>query len=315
MTDMTDISKATCLLCEGRSYGNLQPTGKKPHDRNEAQIVVCKLCGHIQMWPLLPPEEESLNYDNDQRVRLGIANIARGSDFEAMRIKFAEWTREHVDMYFDVLQRYDNVLEIGAGYGFFMEALNACPERNFSIEGVEIGRFRLDHFCGGVVHNVNVLTDDIPAALNNKFDCIICMHVLEHIGHPVQFLRKIKLFLKPGGSVIFEVPNINCFLGELSAKYKDFMYIYEHCSYFFADTLRLVFEKAGYCVESVSTREIYSIENHCRWVRDGVPFTKFNQMFMPDERLEWINRLYKDEIGRQGKGFALIVQANAGQIK
>ena len=87
------------------------------------------------------------------------------------------------------------------------------------------------------------------------------------------------------------------------------MYLYEHCSYFSEDTLRLAFEKAGYGVENISTHEIYSIENHCRWVREGVPFTKYNQMFMPDERLEWINRIYKAEIGKQGKGFALTVKA------
>jgi len=263
------------------------------------------------MWPLLSLEEEKLNYDNDQRVRFGLAKSDGSSDFERMRIKFSEWTKEHVGIYFDMLQEYDNVLEIGAGYGFFIEALKARSERNFSIEGLEIGRFRLDHFVGAAVHNVNVLTDDLPAELANKFDCVIGLHVLEHIALPVRFLERIKLFLQPGGRVLFEVPNINCFLGELCAAYKDFMYIYEHCSYFSVDTLRLVFEKAGYCVESVSTREIYSIENHCRWIREGIPFTKFNQMFMPDERLEWVNRLYKYEIGRQGKGFALIVQAKA----
>jgi len=291
--------------------GGVTPTGKKPRDRKEADIVICKECGHIQMWPLLSPEEEKEEYDNDSSVRFGKVKIADGSDFETMRVKFAEWTKEHVNIYFDMLQEHENVLEIGAGYGFFMEALNARPERKFNIEGIEIGKFRLDNFVGGIAHNINVLTDLIPHELQQKYDCIICMHVLEHIGKPVLFLDKIKAFLKPGGSVIFEVPNINCFLGEISAEYKDFMYLYEHCSYFSADTLRLVFEKAGYGIKNISTHEIYSIENHCRWVREGVPFTKYNQMFLPDERLEWINRIYKTEIGRQGKGFALTVQATA----
>ena len=301
---MTDLSSAACLLC---GVEQLTLTGKKPRDRECANIVVCGKCGHIQMWPLLTSQEDKEEYDNDVTVRFG--KFAGGADFEDMRVRFSEWTLEHVNMYFNTLQNYKSVLEIGAGYGFFMEALNAHPERRFSIEGIEIGKFRLDNFVGGTVHDINVITDDIPTELQHNYDCIICMHVLEHISQPVLFLEKIKAFLRPGGSVIFEVPNIYCFLGEISAEYKEFIYMYEHCSYFSDYTLRLAFEKAGYYVYNFATYELYSIENHCRWVREGVPFTKYNQMYMPDERLEWINRLYKDEIGKSGKGCALVIQA------
>ena len=303
--NMSNLPNAVCLIC----VGGVTLTGNKPRDRQEADIVVCNQCGHIQMFPLLTPEEEKEEYDNDTSVRFG--GITDGSDFEAMRVRYSEWTKQHADIYFDILQNYENILEIGSGYGFFMEALNARSDRRFDIEGIEIGQFRLDNFVGGTaVHNINVLTDDIPHELQHKYDCIICMHVLEHISQPVLFLERIKALLKPGGNVIFEVPNINCLLGEISAEYKNFMYLYGHCSYFFEGTLRLVFEKAGYNVKNICTYEIYSVENHCRWVREGVPFTKYNQMFMPDEKLEWINRIYKDEIGKQGKGFALTIQAN-----
>jgi hypothetical protein len=83
----------------------------------------------------------------------------------------------------------------------------------------------------------------------------------------------------------------------------------EHCSYFTEDTLRLVFEKVGYYVCNIKTHEIYSIENHCRWVREGALFNKYNQMYMPDERLEWINKIYKAEVSKKGKGFALTLHA------
>jgi len=75
------------------------------------------------------------------------------------------------------------------------------------------------------------------------------------------------------------------FPGEISAEYKDFMYLYEHCSYFSEYTLLLAFKKAGYDVESTTTHELYSVENHCHWVREGVPFIMYIQMLMPDEQL------------------------------
>jgi 2-polyprenyl-3-methyl-5-hydroxy-6-metoxy-1,4-benzoquinol methylase len=259
------------------------------------------------MYPLLSVEEEKEEYDTDKSVRFG--GIAGGSELSDMRLKFSEWTKEHVKLYYGKLQQFENVLEIGAGYGFFMELCKAEPDRKFNIEGIEIGQFRLENFVGGVVHNINVLTDEIPESMLGKFDCVICMHVLEHIQTPVKFLENIKPLLKPNGSAIFEVPNINCLLTELSPKYADFMYLYEHCSYYSADTLRLVFEKAGFSTEKIYTCEIYSIENHCRWIREGTPFTKYNQMYLPDERIEWINDIYKQKIGEQGKGFSLVIEA------
>ncbi|MDR0411001.1 MAG: class I SAM-dependent methyltransferase [Treponema sp.] len=259
------------------------------------------------MFPLLTSKEEKEEYDDDKSVRFG--GISGGSEFADMRIKFGEWTEQHVELYFDKLQKFGKVLEIGAGYGFFMEACNQRGDKKFDIEGFEIGKFRLDHFVGGIVYNVNVLSDEIPEDLRGKYDCVICMHVLEHISIPVKFLQNIKLLLKDGGTAIFEVPNMNCLLAELSPEYSDFMWLYEHCSYYTADTLRLAFEKSGYTVTDVYSREIYSIENHCRWIREGIPFTKYNQMFMPDKRIEWINEIYKREVGKQGKGFSLIIEA------
>lgn len=302
---MIELADVICLLCGKKG---VHSTENKPRYLETADIVVCKSCGHIQVWPLMSDEEEKILYDNDATVRFG--GISGGSDFEAMRVKFSEWTKKHVNIYFNELQNYNNILEVGAGYGFFMEELNLKSNKKFNIEGIEIGEYRLANFVGGIVHNINILSDKIPDTLLNKYDCIICMHVLEHIKYPVLFLKKVKTLLKPGGSVIFEVPNINCFLGEISKDYKDFMYVHDHCSYFSGDTLKLTFEKAGYIVDEIKTHEIYSIENHCRWIREGVPFTKYNQMFMPDERLEWINKIYKEEIGKQGKGFALCIKAH-----
>lgn len=47
--------------------------------------------------------------------------------------------------------------------------------------------------------------------------------------------------------------------------------------------------------------EIYSLENHINWIRTGRPLS--------DERLEFINEIYKQKISGMGKGFSLICEA------
>lgn len=293
-----------CCLWGGKSTD----TGKKPRDRKESYIVECSLCHHRQLFPLLSEEELSKEYAEDASIRFGKVKIAEGSDFVTMRKKFSEWTKMHADMYYEKLQKHRNVLNLGSGYGFLEEELNNRKDKKFNIEGIEIGDFRLQNYVGGKVHNLNLMTDKVPDEMRGRYDFVISMHLLEHLNNPKQYLENVKPLLSNDGEILFEVPNLDVFLGEISPEYNDFIYLYEHTSYFTADTLRLLFERAGYKVKKVYSKEIYSIENHINWIRTGKPFIQYNQMFMPDKRLEFINEEYKKRIGEMGKGYSLIIE-------
>lgn len=297
-----------CILC-GTAMEPVK-IGKKPRDRENLDIVDCACCGHRQLFPLLSEDELKEEYDLDKSVRFGKVQVSGGSDMESMRIKYSEWTKMHVNMYYDKCKQHKNILNLGSGYGFFEESMNNCSDKKFNIEGVEIGKFRLENYVGGVVHKIDFMTDEIPEDMIGKYDLVISMHLLEHLNNPVGYLSKLKPLLSGDGEILFEVPNLNTFLAELSPAYADFTYLYEHVSYFTADTLRFAFEKAGYNVKSVYTKEIYSLENHINWVRTGKPFIKYNQMFLPDDRLEFINEAYKKQVGEMGKGYALIIECS-----
>lgn len=301
------MDRFECVICKRTEY---RLTGKRPRNRQLADIVECKSCGHIQMFPLLSEEEFAKEYAEDRSVRKGVSNEEGESDYAKMCTKFSEWTKQHVDMYWDKLQKHKKVLELASGYGFFAELCNGKQDRNFTIEGVEIGDYRLQHYGGGGVYNIDFLKEKVPEDMIGKYDLIICMHLLEHLTDPVKYLRNIKPLLSEKGEVLFEVPNLHCFLTELSPAYGEYIYMCEHVSYYYEATLRRLFERAGYKVKKVYTRELYSIENHLRWIREGKPFTKYNQMFMPDSRIEFINEEYKKRISDMGKGFALIIEAS-----
>lgn len=293
-----------CIIC-GSTEG--KETSHKPRDRKELSIIDCQVCGHRQLYPLLSEGELKEEYDEDKSVR----SMTPTSDFEAMRVKFSEWTKVHVDMYWEILQQHKNVLNLGSGYGFLEEELNKREGRKFSIEGDEIGKYRLDNYVGGTVHTVNFMSEEIPEDMKGKYDLIMALHLLEHINEPVKYLSNLRPLLKKNGKIIVEVPNLESYLCELSPEYKEFFYLYEHVSYFTKKTLCDVIERAGYIVDKVYSKEIYSCENHINWIRTGKPFTKYNQMFLPDERIEFINEEYKRVISDMGKGYALIVECKS----
>lgn len=46
--------------------------------------------------------------------------------------------------------------------------------------------------------------------LEGKVDLLVCFHVLEHDDNPDRMLERLLSYLRPGGTLIVEVPNINC---------------------------------------------------------------------------------------------------------
>lgn len=132
-----------CSLWGGEPFD----TGKRPRDRKELYIVECPLCHHRQLFPLLSEKELLQEYAEDFSVRMGKVKIAEGSDFEAMRIKFSEWTKMHADMYYEKLQQHKNVIDLGSGYGFFEEELNNRKDKKFNYRGDRNWRLPLTELC------------------------------------------------------------------------------------------------------------------------------------------------------------------------
>lgn len=291
------------------SRGGAIETRHKPRDRRDLSIVDCPICGHRQLFPLLSDEELKEEYDTDKSVR----SMTPTSDFEAMRTKFSQWTKMHADMYWDMLQTHEKILNLGSGYGFLEEELLKRESRKFEIEGDDIGKFRLDNWVGGVVHTVNFLSKPVPENMQGQYDLVMALHLLEHINEPVKYLANLKPLFKKGGHLLIEVPNLKSFLCEFSPEYAEFFYNYEHVSYFTEDTLNAALVLAGYRNVRTRTVEIYSIENHINWIRTGKPFTKYNQMYLPDERIEFINEEYKKKVGEVGGGFALIAEGDVAE--
>lgn len=297
-----------CILC-GHTGGE-HVTSHKPRDKKDLNIVDCPICGHRQLYPLLSDEELKDEYDTDKMVR----SMTPTSDFEAMKIKFAQWTKIHADMYWDMLQTHEKVLNLGSGYGFLEQELNRRNGRKFEIEGDDIGKFRLDHWVGGTVHTVNFLSEQVPTDMKGQYDLVMALHLLEHINEPVKYLHNLLPLFTKNGKILIEVPNLNSFLYDLSPEYAEFFYLYEHVSYFTADTLKAALILAGYRNVRTYTKELYSIENHINWMRTGKPFTKYNQMYLENDKIEWINENYKKKIGEMGRGFALIAEAEADAV-
>jgi len=115
------------------------------------------------------------------------------------------------------------VLDIGCGTGFLLHKLRSL---GCDVYGIEPGK---QAKIGVEEYNLPIINDFFPSAqLDEDFDLVISILVLEHIVKPEQFLSDIKKLLKSSGMIILGVPNEEPYIsaGDISTLF------HEHWNYF-----------------------------------------------------------------------------------
>jgi len=97
------------------------------------------------------------------------------------------------------------ILDVGCGSGFFLRALNAEKWDRYGVEPSELAAKEAERFVGAGHVVVGTLTKtELPDSI---FDVITMWSALEHANGPRAYLRAAKRLMKPGGTLVIQVPN------------------------------------------------------------------------------------------------------------
>jgi 2-polyprenyl-3-methyl-5-hydroxy-6-metoxy-1,4-benzoquinol methylase len=291
---MTDFSKQVCMLCSNTGLcfvDNLR-------DDDDHWVAECLSCGHIQQTPLPTVEEDNEYYQKNEMSRRLVSKMEM--DDWAMMMKYEEYGEEHCNIISKIIPSIENkILEIGSGYGWFVEKMRA---KGYFCDGIELSdekRAMALKRSKTELLSYNLLIDDLPAGVSVEdgggYDMICMFFVLEHILDPILLLTKSLSMLKPGGRLLAVVPNYFDHLKLLCDEYNAFTYFRAHLSYFKPETLRLLFEKIGLTDVNVVGKQVYSLENAIHWLRVHKPCVEKIQVKMPNG-LEWIGDIYKNTL-------------------
>ena len=147
------------------------------------------------------------------------------------------------------------ILDIGCGAGDNARILESFGHK---IDGITLSlseQMKAEKFCREVIiHN---LENGLPEKLkNNKYDYIICSHVLEHIAFPANLLKDIyELALKNKSKVIIMLPNIMYYKTRLKLIKGDFEYThdgimdYTHLRWYTLKSAKNLFQQYGFIVQ------------------------------------------------------------------
>lgn len=153
------------------------------------------------------------------------------------------------------------VLDIGCSSGNFGEELQKA--KNCEVIGVDLDADDVKRAAKVLksAYVMNIETDDFRKL--GKFDRIIFADVIEHLVDPVDSLKRTKKLLKPGGQVMFSIPNMAHMGTRLMLLTGKFGYgetgllDKTHLHFYDEDEVRRVFNDAGYGIDVFEWTEYY----------------------------------------------------------
>jgi 2-polyprenyl-3-methyl-5-hydroxy-6-metoxy-1,4-benzoquinol methylase len=201
------------------------------------------------------------------------------------------------------------LLEVGCMFGCLLEELRS----EYAVKGIEIGAESV-RCCQANGLDVNdVSLEDYLSSSTEKFDIIVLSHVLEHLLHPDDSLRRLRSRLNPGGRLIIAVPNHESICASLFGRYWGWWQVPVHINHFNRSAIEQLARRTG--VEVKGTRFkggdglmlLLNFINLFRFKNDSKPPGTFQQLII---RLTTVLLRYWYVVGNEELTVVLTVSPN-----
>lgn len=189
-------STIPCNLCEGTTVAVLSTTSRSGRP---LRTVICRACGLV--WSDPRPHDAKQFYEADYRLAYKhtyepkLKHVLRAGNAALSR-----WAKIR-----GLLDGPRAMLDVGTGGGEFAYLL-ACL--GHQVTGVEpnkgYGEYSVREY--GLAVHVGFVEDVVLP--HDTYDVITIWHVLEHTPDPGAVLKRLGSWLKAGGTLVVEVPNV-----------------------------------------------------------------------------------------------------------
>ena len=223
----------SCPLCQ---QNDLEVISTKDRRGKALETDLCRSCGTVFNNPIPTDEELTQFYSKDYRKDYKSVSVPK----KKHSLRAFERAQRFFDMNEERLSNITSCLDVGAGGGEF---LSLAKQRGWDAKGIEPNEgyaksakdfYDVDIFCGMMNET------DYP---EKSFDLIRLNHVLEHINTPVEFLNRLRDWLKDDGILYVEVPDIRAYA---AVKTKGKIFHYGHIFNFSPWTLQGCGKLAGF---------------------------------------------------------------------
>lgn len=228
MNELEQTKHSKCLCCDS---DQLQPLARF----QSAHLVQCLACKFV-FSELIPSNSELEEYYD--------------SDYDVTRY-FSPITEKR---YNDLLDQFESerktnrILDIGAGYGFFLEA---AKKRGWEVYGTEIADDAIAHCAQKGISLFKGPIESIDFG-DLTFDVVVTIEVIEHLNTPNSFVQSIHRLLRPQGVFYLTTPNFDSILRYWLGDKYDVIGYPNHLCYYTPKTLRKLMKSNGF--DDISTK-------------------------------------------------------------
>lgn len=231
-TQTSDMEHVACPLC-GSSTTRGRRFSHPPFD------VV--RCGNCDLWRLSPRLLEA-----KMQELYGEASYFEGSEGGYADYATQEGSlRATFRKLLENMSRSDlcggRLLEVGCGYGFFLDEARPYFARCEGTEFSKTGAKR-SSACADQIHLGGL--DSLPGSA--RYDCIVALQVIEHVYDPISFVRRLGDHLVGGGLLLLSTPNMGSLWRKLLGSRWPSFKIPEHVAFYDSKTLSRLFRDAGF---------------------------------------------------------------------
>jgi len=179
-----------CLLCKSSRFRLI-------HQRGKWTYVMCRDCGLVSLDPH-PTEAELINSYDSYLPEDPVEIRKWASMMRPIVLKSAQMIEAEHGL------NKGRLLDIGSGYGFFLEEMKS---RGWDVEGIELsdtGRKYTRDRINVPIHSHPIESLSLP---QDQFDVVTLFYVIEHLPDPLSTIRAVYRMLKPGGMILVRWPH------------------------------------------------------------------------------------------------------------
>ena len=208
------------------------------------KVVQCKRCELIYVNPRFDDDQYKALYSEEYFLEGYDAEGNQHNYLEEKDLKQKDmvYEREAVEAFSG-----GKFLEIGSGFGFFLELLSDKWEKY----GCEYSTFAVEHCRQNGLSSIfqgDLLDQKFDP---NSFDCVTARYVVEHLKKPRIFFKELARIIKPSGHVVISCPNWGGITARLFGEFFRLNGPDEHIHWFTKDSLIRYLKEYGFKIEKV----------------------------------------------------------------